>query len=51
MELSCKVLVDPNLEPGDVRMYVFRFYSDEEGYFGEPLVATVQIVPGKGQIV
>ncbi len=50
MELSCKILIDPYLMAGDVRMYVFRFYSDKEGYFGEPLVATVQVVPAQGQI-
>jgi hypothetical protein len=26
-------------------MLVFRFYSDTCGYFGEPLVATIEVIP------
>jgi hypothetical protein len=45
MELSVSIRIDSSNNSNHVEVYVFRFFDQDYGYFGEPLQATVEVTP------
>jgi len=45
LEISINIKIDENETENKVVVYVFRFKSPMYGEFGDPLLATVEIVP------
>lgn len=45
MDISVNITIDENITDNIVQVYVFRLYSSFYGSFGEPLIATVEVIP------
>lgn len=47
MELSVSIKIDSVNISNHVEIYVFRFYDEKYGFFGEPLYATIEVTPNE----
>ena len=45
MEISINIKINEDEADNKVEVFVFRFWNKFYGYFGEPLVATIEITP------
>lgn len=47
MELSVSIKIESVNISNHVQIFVFRFYDEKYGYFGQPLYATVEVTPSE----
>lgn len=45
LDISINIKINPEETENTVKVFVFRFHSHIYGYFGNPLIATVEIIP------
>ena len=49
LEISVAIQIQSTNKTNHVEVFVFRFYSETCGFFGEPLIATVEVLPEQSQ--
>ena len=45
LEMSVKIKISEEKVENHIEQFVFRFFSERSGYFGEPMVCTVEVTP------
>ena len=45
LEMSVKIKISDEKVENHIEQFVFRFFSERSGYFGEPMVCTVEVTP------
>jgi len=45
LELTVSIKISEINKSNHVEMYIFRFWTEKYEYFGEPLVATIEVAP------